>query len=101
VTLDNLLSVIGGAPALPGARCRGRHHLFDDAGPGEDPEAVEQRHNQALGLCSRCPAADRCRAWFSTLPARQRPLGVVAGRVNTPRPVGRPRQTQAAAEVTS
>ena len=29
--LDALLAAIGAAPVLPGARCRGRHHLFDEA----------------------------------------------------------------------
>ncbi|MBI5339023.1 MAG: WhiB family transcriptional regulator [Mycolicibacterium rufum] len=90
-TLDNLLDAIGRAPALPGARCRGRHHLFDGPQSGEDSEVVAQRHAQAVGLCQRCPALDRCREWSATLPRTRRPPGVVAGEI--PKPVGRPANT--------
>jgi hypothetical protein len=83
--LDALLDAIGATPALPGARCRGRHHLFDAAGSGEDPATVTARHNQALGLCEHCPARDRCETWFDGLKPSNRPPGVVAGRINNPR----------------
>lgn len=80
-TLESLLAILGAAPALPGARCRGRHHLFDDAARDEPAEVVEQRHHQALGLCRGCPALASCQLWFDGLPPRQRPPGVVAGRL--------------------
>ena len=79
MTIVGLLLAVG-APALPGARCRGRAHLFDEPEQGEPAELVEQRHAQALGLCRHCPALTACAAWFDTLPPRQRPAGVVAGR---------------------
>jgi hypothetical protein len=79
--LDTLLAELAAAPSLPGARCRGRHHLFDSAAPGEDPDTIAARHAQALGLCSRCPSLRRCEDWFDALPLKRRPLGVVAGRV--------------------
>lgn len=88
-TLDALLHAVGAAPALPGARCRGRHHLFDDAHPNEDPETVAQRRQQALALCRGCPALASCSAWVDGLPPRQRPPGVVAGRLNAHTPRGR------------
>ncbi|MEH3129156.1 MAG: WhiB family transcriptional regulator [Mycolicibacterium neoaurum] len=66
-------------PALPGARCRGRAHLFDERHPDENTEVARQRQTQALGLCSRCPALDACRVWLNSLPASQQPSGVVAG----------------------
>lgn len=86
------MSIVGlllavGAPALPGARCRGRAHLFDEPEPGEPAELVEQRHAQALGLCQHCSALTACAAWFDTLPPRQRPAGVVAGRIHHRSPV--------------
>jgi Transcription factor WhiB len=77
--LDQLLAAIGAAPVLPGARCRGRHHLFDAADPGEDPETVAARHSQALGLCSRCPAQKDCKTWFLSLKPSKRPPGICAG----------------------
>lgn len=83
MNLETLLLAIAGAPALPGAKCRGRHHLFDDADQGEPPEVVAQRHQQALGLCKICPALASCAMWFDTLPASKRPPGVVAGRVHS------------------
>ena len=88
---DQLIAVIAGAPALHGARCRSKSHLFDAAQPGEDPATVAARHAQALGLCEHCPALDRCREWFDSLKPSKRPLGVVAGRIN-PGPAGRPRK---------
>lgn len=82
--LTNLLDAVGAAPALPGARCRGRHHLFDPPSGSEDPETTAQRHAQALGLCEHCPALTRCAEWVASLPPRRRPAGVVAGKVRQP-----------------
>lgn len=86
--LDSLLSALGGAPALPGARCRHRSHLFDERGGDEPEDVAEQRHQQALGLCKVCPALAGCSEWFDALPARKRPTGVVAGIVNSPKKEG-------------
>ncbi len=92
--LDDLIAAIGRAPVLPGARCRGRHHLFDTADSREDPDVAIQRHSQAVELCARCPSLTRCEDWLDSLPNNQRPLGVVAGRVNLANPVGRPKAEQ-------
>jgi WhiB family redox-sensing transcriptional regulator len=91
--LDELLSSLIGAPHLPGARCRGRPHLFDPAGAGENATTVEQRHAQALGLCQRCPALDLCAEWLDSLPRQKKPEGVIAGRLRIPNQVGRPKGT--------
>lgn len=93
--LTTLLAAVGAAPALPGARCRGKHHLFDEQGKHEAPETAAERHAQALGLCTHCTALASCQTWFNTLKPSRRPQGVVAGRLNTPRPAGRPRQEPA------
>ena len=82
---DSLLDALRSAPALPGARCRGKPHLFDPQHPQERPEATDARHVQALGLCSLCPSLMACRGWVDGLPQRRRPLGVVAGRVRESR----------------
>lgn len=81
-SLDGILGAILGAPALPGAKCRRRWWLFDEQRPNESDATAAARHTQALGLCSRCQSLDPCRAWFDGLPARERPGGVIAGRVN-------------------
>lgn len=86
--LDGILGALLGAPALPGARCRGRSHVFDPAAHDEDPEVVQQRHTQAVGLCERCPSLNACTDWVASLKPAQRPLGVVAGQVRRER-VGR------------
>ena len=88
-----LLDALGLAPQLTGARCRGRHSLFDDGATGEHPDAVNLRHAHALELCARCPALDRCLTWFEELPSSKRPFGVVAGQVHRAKPVGRPRRS--------
>lgn len=79
---ETLVGALVGAPLLPGARCRGRHHLFDEAGPGEADEVVAARHAQALALCGGCPALQPCRAWFDRLKPRERPGGVIAGKLH-------------------
>lgn len=88
--LDQLLAALAGAPALPGARCRFKSHLFDEARIGEGRDTVAQRHRQAIGLCEHCPSLQRCSDWYAALPRRQRPAGVVAGRIRG-NPVGRPK----------
>lgn len=92
--LTNLLAAIGAAPALPGARCRGKAHLFDERQPDEAPETAQQRHTQALGLCQHCTALASCQTWFGTLTPAKRPHGVIAGRVIQPK-AGRPRTASA------
>lgn len=81
-TWEEIAGALATAPALPGARCRGRHHLFDEAHPDEPEEVTQARHAQALGLCSRCPSLEPCRAYFDRLKPRQRPGGVIAGQVH-------------------
>jgi WhiB family redox-sensing transcriptional regulator len=84
----------GGIPRLPGARCRGRHELFDPPLPGP-PEPIWRRQAEALAECRRCPALAACRAWFDELPPRRRPEGVIAGQIHpapTPSRRGRPRK---------
>lgn len=92
MSATNLFDYLGLAPALPGARCRGKE-------PGEAPETVQQRHAQALSLCLReCPARERCQTWYLGLKPSNRPTGVVAGQVwengkpKSERPPGRPRK---------
>ncbi len=89
--LAAILAAVGAAPALPGARCRGRHHLFDEATPDEDPDTVAYRHDHALRLCRSCTALASCEQWFESLPRSQRPSGVIAGQVRQPKP-GRPKK---------
>lgn len=79
--LDTMLIALAGAPSLPGARCRGRAHLFDPGERTEGASTVAARHAQALGLCEHCPALTRCESWVDSLPPGRRPRGVVAGRV--------------------
>ena len=86
--LADLLAGLAGAPALPGARCRGRSHLFDEANSDESADIVAARHRQALDLCGRCPSRQRCGDWLLTLTPAKRPTGVVAGRIVAPRRQG-------------
>ncbi len=86
MTIVGSLFAALGCPALPGARCRGKPHLFDPGRKGERAEVVAQRHAQATAMCQRCPALDACAAWIEGLRPSQRPHGVVAGQVRQPRP---------------
>lgn len=86
-SLDSLLGGLLGVPALPGARCRGRHRLFD-----LDPvDSAPQRHAQALTLCSGCSALQACGDWLDSLTPARRPTGVVAGRIVPDRAVRKPK----------
>jgi hypothetical protein len=69
--------VIESLPDLTGAACAGRSDLFD-------LKAGSLRHRTALAMCARCTVLAACRAWFASLPAAQRPFGVVAGSVHRP-----------------
>jgi hypothetical protein len=95
-TYENLLAALAGAPSLPGAKCRNRSHLFDEDAPGEEHDTVAARHAQAIGLCAHCPARDRCTEWVDGLKPSRRPPGVVAARINGPRPADRPKGQQTA-----
>lgn len=82
--MRDLLAALAGVPVLPGAKCRGRAHLFDEARPDEAPDTAEQRHGHAVTLCRSCPALPSCSEWFDSLPRSKRPPGVVAGRIHPP-----------------
>lgn len=85
-SIDSLLGALLGAPALPGAKCRRRHRLFDEPAAGESSDNVNQRHQMALRLCALCPAREPCADWLERLPVRSRPFGVIAGRVRSRSP---------------
>jgi hypothetical protein len=84
--LDELISALAQAiPELPGARCRGRHELFDLAPPWEDDDTRRYRTDAAKRLCGACPALIACGTWFDGLEPSDRPSGVIAGRLYNPR----------------
>jgi len=98
-SMSGLLAALAGAPSLPGARCRGRHVLFDEAAPGESVTTTDARQRQAVAMCQRCPSLARCSTWLASLPPPNRPPGVVAGRITQSRPPGRPRIAQPTKEI--
>lgn len=91
--LDSLLFALAGCPSLPGARCRGKGHLFDPAAIGEQANTVAARHAQAIALCRGCPALTRCTDWLNSLEPKHKPDGVIAGQLRS-NPVGRPKDTK-------
>ena len=74
----SLPAAIAPLPDLTGAACAGRGDLFDLRPVHSDHRA----YREALALCARCPVLGACRAWFASLPAAERPVGVIAGRVH-------------------
>lgn len=83
-TFDAIVGSLGHIPDLPGARCRGRHELFDATIAGTRdtrPDDLQYARAAAVRLCQACPALDACRAWFTALRPDERPHGVVAGRL--------------------
>jgi hypothetical protein len=88
-TLDDLLSTLKGAPALPNASCRDRTDLFDRtiaSEAGRVTSEILQARKDALSVCAGCPELEPCRRYLDALPPRHRPRGVVAGRtIESPR----------------
>jgi hypothetical protein len=62
--------------------CRGHPDVFDPPEHGDDHTDTAERIAFAVKACRRCPALAACKAWFNSLPAKERPTGVVAGRVH-------------------
>ena len=89
-TFTDLLAALAGVPRLPGAKCRGRHALFDEAREDEALPDVERRHRAALEVCADCPVLRLCADWIAALPPADRPGGVVAGQI-LPHPPARRR----------
>ncbi|MEN4399371.1 hypothetical protein ACNQR7_26945 [Mycolicibacterium senegalense] len=75
MNLDLLLAAASGVPALPGALCRGRPHLFDGS---DGPDGARTR--QAAGLCGRCTSLLTCRSWADQQPPKHLD-GVIGGRL--------------------
>lgn len=93
MSVQSLFDAVGLAPSLPGAKCRGRHHLFDPPETDTNAEDALYAEQAALKICSWCPALARCADWYESLPKSKRPPGVVAGTVNRTAPRGRPRRS--------
>ncbi len=83
--LDTLLGALRAFPALPGAACIGRHDLFDEQTPDESTGEARTRYAAAVAVCTDCPALDPCAAWFDGLRPRDRPVGIIAGRIHIPK----------------
>jgi hypothetical protein len=71
---------LGAIPDLDGAACKGNPARFDQPDPPQDPRA-RARLAAAAAECRRCPVLTACGRWVDGLPARQRPAGIVAGRL--------------------
>lgn len=65
--------VLANLPAMPDAACIGHADLFDAETLDRAADAAE-----ALAICDRCPALDRCHRWAASQP-RARLIGVVGG----------------------
>ena len=78
---------------MSGAACKGQSDLFDWH-PLSDPHR-EADLETALQLCSGCPVLSQCKQWVASLEWWQRPTGIVAGVLVTPKrgslPTGRQR----------
>lgn len=66
-------------PRLSGARCAGKHPLFDAEIDGETAEDRSDRLTWARQQCARCPVVSACRTAGLE---QEHPLGVWAGRVH-------------------
>ncbi|BBX93114.1 hypothetical protein CQY21_21570 [Mycolicibacterium boenickei] len=93
--LEGLFGALSDVPRLEGAKCVGKHELFDAREERESVEHAAERHEAAIHLCRSCLALSACAAWFDSLPKSKRPGGVTAARPN-PMPPGRPEPRQIA-----
>lgn len=67
--VELMVKILRERPSLPGARCVGRHELFDG-------HTAEDR-TAALELCRRCPARAPCESWAND---ERNLVGVVGGK---------------------
>lgn len=92
-----LIAILQGTPLLQGARCRIRPEVFDATHPIGQGASSTRHHLDAraaaVAECERCPALPACRSWLESLPASQRPSGIVAGQL-TRRPTMKLTATQ-------
>lgn len=75
----SLLAILGTAPWLPEAACRGLGVTFDSRQPDETDAEVAYRYRAAVDLCRQCRELTACLAWLHALSPDQRPAGTVAG----------------------
>lgn len=76
---DQLRRLFGSAlsvPRLDGALCIGETYLAD-----VEIRSSRETIDAAIDVCLSCPAMQRCAAWVESLPADQKPAGVVASRL--------------------
>jgi len=73
-------------PRLSGARCAGKHPLFDTEIVGESDEHRSSRLTWARQQCMQCPVQAACR---TAATEQDHPVGLWAGRVHGQ--PGRPR----------
>lgn len=76
---EDIAGALVGVPLLEGARCKGRPERFD-----LDIRSDRESIDWATYTCGACPALRKCRRWVDRLDTRQRPSGVVAGRLLDP-----------------
>lgn len=76
---EDLAGALAGVPLLEGAKCKGRPERFDI-----DIRSDRESIDWAAYTCGACPALRKCRRWVDSLPPRQRPSGMVAGRLLDP-----------------
>lgn len=77
---DGLLAALTSIPRLDGAACRNRWTLFCEPETADDVQ-------DAIDLCLyACPALDACKAWYASLPPRQRPTDCVTAGAYRPAP---------------
>jgi WhiB family redox-sensing transcriptional regulator len=74
-----VFGALSGVPRLDDANCLGLWTLFDEPEPGDADGRDANR--AALELCRTCPSLGDCRTWVDSLPPRDRPTGVIAGRI--------------------
>ncbi|MGH3547873.1 MAG: hypothetical protein ACRDQU_07110 [Pseudonocardiaceae bacterium] len=58
-TVKLLSAILAGVRPLPGAKCIGRHELYDEV-IREDPDTAAWRPGAATRLCLGCPARPQC-----------------------------------------
>jgi hypothetical protein len=81
-TAVDLLHIIATTPDLLGAACRNHRDIFDAC---SSKAAGPHAYAKAIRVCAACPALEQCYAWVSSLPPRDRPVGVCAGIIRSGR----------------
>jgi hypothetical protein len=86
---STIFDILGQAPNLAGALCKGRADIFE-LPPTTAPDYTREVA-VAVKVCHRCPVLPKCERYLERMPSTDRPVGMVFAARVVPKHTGRGR----------